>query len=685
MKALNDKPRSVADATLASGDACAPVLVNYENSLTVDVLAALDAVVLEHHAEGLLALLTPAPDWFLRLCPDAANRSHPYVSSSVSPFLENFLVDAELLWDDDAGRKYASEIWTETLPGGDECHLRAVAFSWRGRRLILLSEVGSVFTDRQAILQRAREGALHIHALQRAEQKLRESEAALARAHDLAVQAARLKSEFLANMSHEVRTPLNGVIGLADLLLDTPLNDEQRSYADTLQASAETLLRVVNDILDFSKIEAGKLRVESVAFDPRALVAEVVALYQRQAQAKKLELTATVAPGVPPAVSGDPVRLRQVLLNLTGNALKFTAQGRVSVSLDAADATLRFTVADTGPGLSREAQSALFRPFVQGDHDTARRYGGTGLGLAICKQLAELMGGAIGVESAPGQGARFWFTARCEPADEAVYDATDAPASAPDAAARLVLWDEEDAPATLPTARVLLVEDNPVNRRVAQKHLSYLGYHADLARDGHEAVAAARQRAYDLIFMDCQMAGLDGFAAAAAIRRHETGARRTPIVAVTSHVLPGDRERCLAAGMDDYLSKPVRRSDFAAMLARWLPDEAEQFSPAALYDALGFTPDEDPETFREVLTLFFQGADERLAALRAALADDDQAALKFTAHALRGSGSALGLARLERLCRLLEEAADGAQAIKAKALTGEIERELSRVRRAYEQ
>ena len=391
-------------------------------NLTLDVLTALDAVVLEWQAEGWLNLLTlTAPDWFTALYPETANRTHNYISPTISPFLENFLFDAEIAWAGGAEQKHASEFWTETDAAGDEYHLRAVAFTVDGKKLVLFSEVGAIFVDRQAILQRAREGALHIHALQRAEQKLRESEATLEHARDLALQTARLKADFLANMSHEVRTPLNGVIGLADLLLDTALDTEQRSYAHTIQTSAETLLHIVNDILDFSKIEAGKMTLENIAFDPRALVESVVTLFQRQAHAKKIQLIAQVEPEVPPGLCGDPVRLRQILLNLIGNALKFTKRGRVEIHLATSafgkdGVTLRGTVRDTGPGLSAEAQAKLFQPFMQADSSTARHHGGTGLGLAICKQLVTLMGGGIGVTSELGAGATFWFTAQLETA-----------------------------------------------------------------------------------------------------------------------------------------------------------------------------------------------------------------------------------------------------------------------------
>ena len=673
-----------------------------EANLTLDVLTALEAVVLEWQTEGFLNLLTPKPDWFTQLYPETANRAHNYISPEISPFLENFLCDAEIAWAANTGKKHASEIWTETNAAGDEYHLRAIAFTVREKKLVLLSEVSSVFTDRQAILQRAREGALHIHALQRAEQKLRESEATLERARDLALQTARLKAEFLANMSHEIRTPLNGVIGLADLLLDTPLEAEQRSYLHTIQSSGETLLRIVNDILDFSKIEAGKMILESIPFDARALVDSIVTLFQHQAQAKKLQLNAKVDEAVPAVLCGDPVRLRQILLNLTGNALKFTAQGQIEIYLtvkdeDALNLTLLGTVRDTGPGLSAALQTQLFQPFMQADSSTARHHGGTGLGLAICKQLATLMGGDIGVDSELGAGAAFWFTACLEKAPEQMAPANlaaefRAVSEAREAPYLLTLSAEEVVEPSPEKPRILVAEDNLVNQRVAQKHLAYLGYPVDLADDGQAALAALAQQDYDLIFMDCQMAGLDGFAATAEIRRREGAARHTPIVAMTAHALPGERERCLAAGMDDYLAKPVRRTDFAIMLERWLsivqrPNAPAQdsrqteikFSRETLQQAIGWTREDDPELFGEIVTLFLRGTEERLAALRIGLENQDWEVLNDLCHALRGSCSSLGIYRLEQLCLALEEVAKKAQFLPAKALLGDLENEFTRV------
>lgn len=670
-----------------------------ENELTLDIITALDAVVLERQAEGLLYLLTPVSQWFAALYPETANRTHAYIAASISPFLENFLFDAELFWHEGQRLRYGSGFWTETDAAGNEHQLRAFALRVQGRKLLLIEEVSSIAADQQAILQRAREGVLHIHELQRAEQKLRESEIALQHARDLALATARLKSEFLANMSHEIRTPLNGVIGLADLLLDTSLDAAQSNYTRTIQASAETLLHIVNDILDFSKIEAGKMTLENVMFAPQTLFENLAALFQRQAAAKKITLTFEIDDDLPPLLCGDPTRLHQVFTNLIGNALKFTPTGCVAVSLlmrddDGQQITLYATVADSGPGLDETAQARLFQPFTQADGSIARKHGGTGLGLAICKQLVELMNGSIGVCSSVGEGATFWFTVQMSRQSD--LSDTGAANYEEETPAR---WTNEDfaislqnlqLPATPPpeSARILIVDDNAINRHVAEKHLSYLGHTADLANDGYEALHAARRKDYALIFMDCQMSGCDGFAATAEIRRREAHTRHTPIVAMTAHALPGDRERCLAAGMDDYLAKPLRRSDLAAMLERWLPRAQTSISIApngnyappatvitqeTLENALGWTRAEDPLMFAEIISIFVHETKERLATLRESLEAADWAVVARISHALRGSSGTLGLERLAQLCWELEEAAGKMEHLRAKALLTDCE------------
>ena len=404
-----------------------------------------------------------------------------------------------------------------------------------------------------------------------------------------AIKASSVRSEFLANVSHEIRTPLNGVLGMAELLAGTRLDQNQREMINVIRSSSECLLAIINDILDYSRIEAAEMTIEEVSFDLHAAIGNVRTLFEPRAAAKGLKLQVKMAPEVPRKVCGDPLRLGQILINLVGNGLKFTETGSVRLEVKLAGeqsdgVTLLCRVIDTGIGIDTSTAAKLFAPFTQADSSARRRYGGTGLGLAISHRLLSLLGGSIGVESRPGKGSTFWFllplkVAAQEETAQGVDDAVAGAASRPPVAGPLL----PSVPAC--GRRVLIVEDNPINQIVALRAVTGLGYEAELAPGGEEALAAFARDRFDAILMDCQMPGMDGYQVAAEMRRLEalaTAAKPTPIIAMTANVIEGDQQKCVQAGMNDYLSKPMRLAPLARTLERWTATAAHSFTaPAA--------------------------------------------------------------------------------------------------------
>ena len=396
-------------------------------------------------------------------------------------------------------------------------------------------------------------------------ESLLELNAAYRMARDEAVEASNMKSAFLRNVSHEIRTPMNGVIGMNELLLQTALTGEQRAYAEQVEQSGEHMLTIINDILDISKIETGHLQLEIAEFDLHELIERACVPAGLDAQAKGVQLDIQIDPLAPRRVRGDAARVRQVLLNMVGNAVKFTSHGSVAVRArrrEGGGDHVLLEVIDSGIGVDPERLEQMFQPFVQADVSTTREYGGNGLGLAIAKELVELMGGTIGASSELGRGSTFWVELSLPEV------ATTQTVPVMGRGERVVHLSERRS--NPDAALVLVVEDSPVNRLVAMHVLERLGFRAHVVNDGREALQALSTQRYDAVLMDCQMPDIDGYEATRELRRREDGGQHTPVIAMTAHAMTGDRERCLDAGMDDYIAKPVRSQTLGEVLGRWI-------------------------------------------------------------------------------------------------------------------
>ncbi len=620
-------------------------------------LAALNLAVFVRQSDGSFKSVGEPPDWLRQFSVENQLLTETF------PFLEVFMPEAEVAWGGAGTSRARSDIWTQEGTDGCDVQLQALALRVGECKYLVLDSPVAAFEERRLSQQRAHDLGLYSEKLERLQRQLSDTNLQLER-------ATQAKSDFLATMSHEIRTPLNAILGMADLLWDSDLSPEQREYVRIFRRAGSNLLNLINDILDLSKVESGNLDLESTEFDLVELLQKTRELMVTRAQAKGLALDWQTAPGVPTALIGDPHRLRQILINLIGNSMKFTERGgiRIVVERDPDDTTLgalRFGVSDTGIGIPAEKLGSIFENFSQVDSSTTRKYGGTGLGLSISRRFVEMMKGRIWVESYLGEGSTFFFTARfatqADPfrrSEPAGTETESEPSSQP------------AQPLDLSHARILLADDNEDNRFLIISYLKGSGCAVETAENGAVAVEKFRAGHYDLVLMDVEMPEMDGYAAVKAIRDYERerASSAAPVLALTAHAFREAAEKSRRSGFTEHLTKPIRKGTLLRAVERYVPRPSTagaNTGPAKIRVALD-------DSIRDIAPAFLEKRRKDLPKLQAALAAADFEALRIAGHNLKGTGSGYGFPALTEIGAALESAAKERDLIRLSAKVVEL-------------
>ncbi len=607
---------------------------------TADIVAALDVCIVEHD-QGEFRLFGTQPEWLLQLVPNARPGTAIDLVNQF-PLLEIFLPDAERHWSGELAEVPVSDLWTETLPDGTERRLQARAAKTAGREFLVIIRADTMYDAQRLLQQYAHEIALLNREVERAN---------------------RAKSDFLANMSHEIRTPMNAILGMAELLAETNLTADQSRYVETFQRAGNNLLTLINDILDLSKVESGHIRLEQIPFDLEEVVSRALELIRIKAREKGLAVTLEIAPQVPRYLVGDPTRLRQIVINLLGNSLKFTETGglRVNIGADSVSANLavlRVAISDTGIGIPSDKIDKIFESFSQVDVSTTRQYGGTGLGLSISKKFVELMHGRIWVESVAGEGSTFFFTAEFGVADQPVAPQT------------IALEHQQ-----LDRCRILLADDSEDNRFLIRAYLKGAPVTLDIAENGEIALQMMTTTNYDLVFMDAHMPVMDGYTAIAKFREYEREHQRSalPVLALTADAFKEAVDKSLAAGFTAHLAKPISKKTLFKAITNYVATKAESEQADQIIVQV------DP-WIADIVPKFLDNIRHHPETILTAVDAGDLQTAQRLGHNMKGTGAAYGFPAITDFGGRIEQAAKDGNCDTIRTATNALAEYLQRVR-----